>query len=605
MDTKHTPLPNYESLFEEEAEKKRDGTGVMLKLLRQNFWRIILSAVLFEIKHCLVWIGPIVTANVINALIDHSPDLTMILIKNGAVVAFIAAIHIPANAIYLGYTDNMLRTMAAGLRSTVIRKLQRLSISYYKEIETGRMQAKFIRDIEAIESIMSTIVKSIVPTILNLIIYITISVNKNPRVALFFVLVAPVCVFISQMFRKPLRKTNREFRHENEEMSSKLADMLSMLPVTKAHGLEEVEISDVELKIRTLRVKALERDHTISIFGASTWLTGQVFTFICLFYSVILSVGGKIAIGDISLFTNYFSSVIGSLDGLINAMPGITAGMEAFRSISEIMLSSDVENDKGKLKLKNVRGQLSFKDVSFRYPGTEDDVVKHLSLDVSPGECIAFVGASGSGKSTVMNMIIGFLMPKSGAFLVDGKPIETIALSEYRHFISVVPQNSILMMGTIRDNITYGMPGISEKRLEEVLELANINEFLPSLPNGIDTVIGENGGKLSGGQKQRICIARALIRDPKILILDEATSSLDNISEYHVQKAISELIKGRTTFIVAHRLSTIRDADRVVVMDGGKCVETGTYDELMEKRGKFFELKTLNAISIAVVAMEG
>ena len=216
---------------------------------------------------------------------------------------------------------------------------------------------------------------------------------------------------------------------------------------------------------------------------------------------------------------------------------------------------------------------------------------------VNPGECIAFVGASGSGKSTIMNLVVGFMMPTSGEFLVDGKPIEALNLSDYRHFISVVPQNSILMAGTIRDNITYGMPGISEKRLAEVLEQANINEFLPSLPNGLDTVIGENGGKLSGGQKQRICIARALIRDPKILILDEATSALDNISEYHVQKAISALIKDRTTFIVAHRLSTIRDADRIVVMEQGRCVEIGTYDELMEKKGKFYELKTMNDIN--------
>lgn len=312
----------------------------------------------------------------------------------------------------------------------------------------------------------------------------------------------------------------------------------------------------------------------------------------------MLATRGVIEVGDIVLFQSYFSTIASLINSLISVLPEMTKGLESVRSVSEIMLSNDVEDDKDKIKLRYVHGHLKFDDVSYRYPNAEEDTIKHFNLEVKPGECIAFVGGSGSGKSTIMNIIIGFLIPTAGEYLVDGKPIESLALSDYRHFISVVPQNSILMAGTIRDNITYGMPGISEKRLNEVLELANINEFLPTLPNGIDTVIGENGGKLSGGQKQRICIARALIRDPKILILDEATSALDNISEYHVQKAISELIKNRTTFIVAHRLSTIRDADRIVVMDKGECVETGTYDELMAKHGKFFELKTLSDVNI-------
>ena len=210
---------------------------------------------------------------------------------------------------------------------------------------------------------------------------------------------------------------------------------------------------------------------------------------------------------------------------------------------------------------------------------------------------MAFVGASGSGKSTIMNMIIGFLMPTDGALKIDGKPIEALNLQDYRHFVSVVPQNCILFKGTIRENITYGMRHVSEEQIQRVLDLANIREFGDKLPEGLETQVGEHGGNLSGGQKQRISIARALIRDPKIIILDEATSALDNISEYHVQKAMSSLIKDRTTFIVAHRLSTIRDADKIVVMENGEAVEVGTYTELMEKQGKFFELKTLSELT--------
>ena len=260
------------------------------------------------------------------------------------------------------------------------------------------------------------------------------------------------------------------------------------------------------------------------------------------------------------------------------------------------MLSNDIEKGGSGDKVE-VEGRIRFDDVSYKYPNAKDYVIKNFSLDVKKGECIAVVGASGSGKSTIMNLIIGFLKPEKGAIYVDDVLLNDLPLSEYRKNISVVPQNSILFSGSIRDNITFGIDDYSEERLQEVVKMANIDEFLKELPNGIDSDVGEHGGKLSGGQKQRITIARALIRDPKILILDEATSALDNISEYHVQRAISELIKGRTTFIVAHRLSTIRDADRIVVMQEGECVEMGTYDELMKKGGKFYELKSLNDLN--------
>ena len=298
-------------------------------------------------------------------------------------------------------------------------------------------------------------------------------------------------------------------------------------------------------------------------------------------------------------FADYFNidpTIVRILWGVLALAYG--SGAEALNSVAEIMNAKDVEVNIGKKNIPEIKGKVDFDNVYYRYPGNEQYVLQNFNLHVSPGECIAVVGASGSGKSTIMNLIIGLLTPTSGEIRIDDKPMSEFNLSEYRHFISVVPQNSILFSGSIRDNITYGLSGYTEKELRSAVEKANITEFLKDLPEGLDTDVGEHGGKLSGGQKQRITIARALIRNPKILILDEATSALDNISEYHVQKAISGSIRGRTTFIVAHRLSTIRDADRIVVMEGGVAVETGSYEELMAKKGKFYELKCLNDVNL-------
>lgn len=314
---------------------------------------------------------------------------------------------------------------------------------------------------------------------------------------------------------------------------------------------------------------------------------------VCLLFTAYLAIKRTIEVGDIVVYQSYFATISGSITSIINVYPQIAKGMDSMNSLSEIVLSDEVEQNAGKIRLRYVHGTIRFDNVSFRYPNADKSIIKNLSFSVEPGECIAFVGASGSGKSTVMNMIIGFLKATEGSVYIDGKPIEKINLTDYRSFVSVVPQNCILFTGSIKDNITYGLTNVSDETLNEVIHLSNIDEFAKELPLGLDTPVGENGAKFSGGQKQRISIARALIRYPKILILDEATSALDNISEYQVQKAINHLIKGRTTFIVAHRLSTIRNADRIIVMDNGECVEAGTYDELMAKKGKFYELKIL------------
>jgi len=260
--------------------------------------------------------------------------------------------------------------------------------------------------------------------------------------------------------------------------------------------------------------------------------------------------------------------------------------------MSEILTSENIEASEEKPKITDLDGSYEFKNVSFKY---DDDspVLNDLSLKIEKGQTIAFVGESGSGKSTILNLITGFYKATKGAVTVDGKDITEINLRSYRRFISVVPQKTILFSGTVRDNITYGNPHISEEELNFVIKAAQLENVIEKLPFGLETDIGEHGDKLSGGQRQRISIARAIIRNPKVIIFDEATSALDSASEKEIQNAIDYLTADRTTFIVAHRLSTIRNADRIAVIDKGKCVEYGTYDDLMKAKGAFYKLQQL------------
>jgi ATP-binding cassette subfamily B protein len=267
--------------------------------------------------------------------------------------------------------------------------------------------------------------------------------------------------------------------------------------------------------------------------------------------------------------------------------PLISKGLESVRSLGEVLEAPDLEHNAGKAQVDAVRGGVRFERVGFAYPEAERNSVDDFSLDVRPGETIALIGASGAGKSTVVNLVIGFLRPTAGRILLDGVDMESLDLRSYRRFLSVVPQESILFEGTIRDNVTYGLDDVPEHVVRQALADANALEFIDRLPTGLDTVVGERGARLSGGQKQRLAIARALIRDPRVLVLDEATSALDTKSEALVQQALARLVHGRTVFVVAHRLSTIRNADRIVVMEDGRIAEIGSHDELLRSGGLY------------------
>ena len=592
-------IPDFEHLFDEDGSvpKGKRGKGSLFyrRLLQKNKGGFSLSLLFFVLKNLPAWVLPVITAAIIDlASTQWSGESLKWLIVYSAILVVVLVQNIPTHVIYSRITDRMLRQTGAGMRGSVIRKLQHLSITYHKEIETGRLQSKFLKDIESVDALNTNLIKVLIPNIIVALVSVGISLYNSWMVTLFFFVIIPANILLTQFFRKRMRKKNHLYRLENEHVSARFTTMLGMLPVTKAHGLENIEIALCERNIRKLTERGLDVDRTVSYFGSALWVVANLMSVACLIFCAVFAMLGWITPGDIVLYQSMFSSINGAVQTIVNVLPTFAVGFEAIDSLSEILLSKDVEDSEGKCKLTALEGNVRFEHVSYKYPNGAAYVVEDFSLSVQKGECIAVVGASGSGKSTLMNLIIGFLKPTDGMLYIDGHAITQLSLPDYRHFISVVPQNSILFAGTIRQNIVYGLEGVDDAAVERVAEMANLNEFVKDLPDGLDTFIGEGGGKLSGGQKQRVTIARALIRDPRILILDEATSALDNISEYQVQKAIAGLIKGRTTFIVAHRLSTIRDADRIVVMEAGRCVELGSYAELMEKKGAFYKLKCLN-----------
>lgn len=567
----------------------------LVSLYRGNYHKFILAVIFFFLKHACVWVLPIVTANIINDITTRDSDCVQHIFAYTILMTALIILNVPMNYLYTDYKSQATRYAETGLRKALIRKLQELSISYHIETQSGRLQSKIMRDVEAVEGLSTQMFLSILNIALNIGVALAVTISKSMVVFLFFLVTTPIAAVTMVSFRSIMKKRNAEFRKEMEETSARVMEMVELIPVTRAHALEEEEVNKMSGQLFTVAEKGYKLDLIQALFGSVGWAVFQIFQIVCLAFTGYLAFQGKILAGDITLYQSYFATIVNQVSAIITLVPTIAKGIESVNSIGEVLLSDDVERNEGKKDIGEVEGAFSFRNVHFRYHDGEKDTLNGLNLEVKKGETIALVGESGAGKSTILNMVIGFYLTNEGQLLLDGKDLKEIDLRTYRKYLAVVPQTSILFSGTIRDNITYGCDNVTEEKLQEVVAAANLKELVDSLPKGLDTMVGEHGGKLSGGQRQRISIARALIRDPKVIVLDEATSALDSISEKLIQEAVNNLTKDRTTFIVAHRLSTIRDADKIAVIAGGKCVEYGTYEELMELKGEFYQLKKIQS----------
>jgi ATP-binding cassette subfamily B protein len=562
----------------------------LLRLFRPYRGSMLLATVIFIVKDSPIWILPILTGNIIDVVVSHRP-LSQLWI-NAGIAAVILLMNYPLNVVYVHLFSNAVRHVAADLRNGMSSRLQLLTIGFHSRTSAAVIQSKVVRDAENVELAMNQSYGVGLSAICVLVGALTSTAIRVPAFVLVFVVIVPIAAALLILLRRRSSKLNESLRRQFEHFSSRVGEMAALIPITRAHALEDVALERVSTSVEDVRSAAVALDKFNGRFGSITWISYQSLGVFCLVAAAFAALTRLVPItpGEVVLLSGYFTILTGSIVNLLNLLPIMTKARESMRSIAEVMQESDVELNAGKTPVAAVTGELRFDRLSYSYAESRRPALNGIELTVNSGETVAFVGPSGSGKSTLLNVVLGFLRPTAGRLLLDGVDMQSVDLRTFRSRVSVVPQESVLFEGTIRDNVTYGLQSVSDEVVLDALRDANALEIVDTLPDGWDTVVGERGARLSGGQRQRIAIARALIRDPRVLLLDEATSALDGESERLVQDAVERLMGGRTTLIVAHRLSTIRAADRIAVLDRGRLVEVGTHDELLALHGRYSQL---------------
>ncbi|MCL3862328.1 ABC transporter ATP-binding protein [Actinotalea sp. K2] len=567
----------------------------VLRLYRRRRGRLLVAAIAFAFKHSPVWVMPVLTAEVIDIVVQRRP-LERLWLAAG-LMALVIVQNLPVAVLYVRQLSISIRSVETSLRMALCRRLQELSIGYHRRVSAGVLQAKIVRDVEnVVESTRQTF-DSGMAAVTTLVGALALTAVRVPEFLPVFGLAVPASAALVVAMRRRMVTRNAEFRTEVERLSARVSEMTHLVPVTRAHAVEERELDRMGFTLTGVREAGMRLDVVNGWFGALAWITLQLLSVACLVGAAWVAWTGvfEVSPGDVVMLSSYFVALTGSVTQLMTLAPVVTKGLESIRSMGEVLTDDDLERNEGKRSVHEVAGAITFERVGFAYadaPGRQ--VVADLSLAVEPGETVALVGASGSGKSTVLNMVIGFLQPQQGRILLDGVDMSTLDLRGYRQHLAVVPQESLLFEGSVRDNVTYGRTDITDDALVAALVGANALAFVEEI-GGLDALVGERGASLSGGQRQRIAIARALVRDPSVLVLDEATSALDAESERLVQEALGRLMRGRTTLVVAHRLSTIRGADRIVVMAGGRVVETGRHADLVAAGGHYAEIARISA----------
>ena len=560
------------------------------KLVRPRRWLLLFGLFLMAINRVAGLVLPASTKYLIDTVLrQHHAEKLMPLV---GVVFTATAIQAVTSFSLTQLLSKAAQRMIADLRKQVQQHIGLLPVSFYDSTRTGTLVSRIMTDVEGVRNLIGTGLVEFLGGIMTAVLAFGLLLHTSRKITLIVFAVIAVFVVILQYAFKTIRPIFRERGKINAEVTGRLTESLGGVRVVKGYHAEEREAGVFGQGVQRLL------DNVMRSLTATSALSFAATTVLGIVGGIVMLLGGRevlnhqLTLGDYFQYTMFLAFMIAPVFQVVNIGTQLTEALAGLDRTLEILGEMDEFSDPNRtVKLGEMRGDVEFEDVRFSYEA--DKLVLHgISFHARPGTVTALVGSSGSGKSTIISIVCGFHNPDSGQVLVDGIDLSTVKLDTYRSQLGVVLQESFLFDGTIRDNVVFSHPQATEAEFLEACRIARVDEFAERFPDGYDTIVGERGVKLSGGQRQRLSIARAILADPRILILDEATSSLDSESEQMIQHGLNFLMQGRTTFVIAHRLSTIRRADQILVVEAGGVLERGTHESLYALGGRYYDLYT-------------
>jgi subfamily B ATP-binding cassette protein MsbA len=490
------------------------------------------------------------------------------------------------------------KRVTTDFRKIIFRHLHTLSVKFFAKRRTGEVISRMTNDVTTVENIVTDLPATALEQGIRLLGGIAIIIYMNWKLTFMILVLSPILVLFARTFGKQLKRLSTEIQDKLAVSTTILEENISGIQVVKTFVREKLENARFSKAVEDSFQSAKKRILIASFFGPSIGFIAFTTSLALLWYGGREVITGSISPGELIAFILYATIIAGPMGSFARMFTRLQEGLGASERIFEILdTQGDIQNAPDAKPLPPIAGRVEFDDLHFHYR-EDQEVIRGISFSVEPGQMVALVGPSGAGKSTLIQLLHRFYDPVSGEIRVDGVPLKQATLDSYFNQIGIVPQETLLFGGTIRENIEYAKDGATEEEIQTAAKAANAHNFIMECPEGYQTIVGEKGIRLSAGQRQRIAIARAILKNPHILILDEATSALDNESEVLIQEALERLMEGRTSFVIAHRLSTIHNADNIIVLDQGRIVETGTHPELMEKKGLYHKLYTLKSLQM-------